>query len=77
MRKYLILLTTPDKVLYPYSTFKGACIDNKLSYDYLKQFNFPIKYKGYRIERVANTNCLIGQKWDGINIKTDESNNDK
>lgn len=76
MRKYLILLTTPDKVLYGYSTFKGACIDNNLSYDYLKQFSFPINYKGYKIERSESQDCPIGQKWDGINIKTDEPDTD-
>jgi hypothetical protein len=73
MRKYLIHLITPNKVLYGYSTFKGACVDNKLPYNYLKKMNFPINYKGYRIERSESLDCPIGQKWEGINIKTDES----
>jgi len=73
MRKYLILLTTPLKVLIPYSTFKGACLDNNLPYNYLKKLDFPVNYKGYKIERSESQNCPIGQKWEGINIKTDES----
>lgn len=52
MPRNVIIVIQPGFNPEPWGNFKKMCEAKKLPYHYLKQFKFPIKYKGWEIYKM-------------------------